>query len=87
MASSSGDIWAVGITNPTRCGFSGRNCGTLTEHWNGVRWTVVASPNPPSVYLNMLRGVSAVSGDDIWAVGTTDYTSTLIVHWNGTSWR
>lgn len=48
-----------------------------------MRWTVVASPNPPSVYLNMLWGVSAVSGDNIWAVGTTDYTSTLIVHWNG----
>lgn len=35
----------------------------------------------------LLWGVSAVSGDNIWAVGTTDYTSTLIVHWNGKSWR
>ena len=25
-------------------------------------------------------------GRDNWAVGTTDYLDTLILHWNGTSW-
>jgi hypothetical protein len=80
------NIWAVGITNPTRCGNVGPQCQTLIEHWNGVRWKVIPSPNPPSAYLNVLWGISAVSRTDIWAVGTTDYGSTLIVHWNGTSW-
>jgi len=84
-ASWTNNIWAVGYRNPTRCGH-GPQCQTLIEHWNGVRWTLVASPNPPSGYLNALMGISAVSRTDIWAVGTTDYAVTLIVHWNGTSW-
>jgi hypothetical protein len=33
-----------------------------------------------------MRSVSAVSRTNIWAVGTTDYADTLIVHWNGSSW-
>jgi hypothetical protein len=80
------NIWAVGITNPTRCGNGGPQCQTLVEHWNGARWKVIPSPDPPSAYLNVLWGISAVSRTDIWAVGTTDYGSTLIVHWNGASW-
>jgi hypothetical protein len=79
------NIWAVGMTNPTRCGH-GPQCQTLIEHWNGNRWKVIPSPNPQSGYLNILNAASAVSRDSIWAVGTTDYASTLVVHWNGTSW-
>jgi hypothetical protein len=84
-ASWTHNIWAVGIRNPTRCGH-GPNCKTLAEHWNGKRWTLIASPNPASSYLDVLWNISAVSRTDIWAVGTTDYANTLIVHWNGTSW-
>jgi hypothetical protein len=84
-ASWTHNIWAVGIRNPNRCG-NGPKCKTLVEHWNGDCWTLVASPNPPSGYLNGLFSVSAVSRTDIWAVGTTDYGSTLIVHWNGSAW-
>jgi hypothetical protein len=85
-ASWTHNIWAVGITNPTRCSNGGPQCQTLIMHWNGVRWKVLPSPNPPSNYLNLLWGVSAVSRTNIWAAGTTDYGSTLIVHWNGSSW-
>ncbi len=56
------------------------------EHWNGKRWKALPSPNPPSGYLNLLWAASATSRDNIWAVGTTDYGSTLIVHWNGAAW-
>jgi hypothetical protein len=34
----------------------------------------------PNEYLNVLLGVAAVSRDDIWAVGSTDYESTLVAH-------
>jgi hypothetical protein len=85
-ASWTRNIWAIGGRNPSLCSNNGPQCKTLVEHWNSKRWTLVASPNPPSVYLNELFGISAVSRTDIWAVGTTDYASTLIVHWNGTSW-
>jgi hypothetical protein len=30
--------------------------------------------------------VTAIAPNDVWAVGTTDYSSTLIEHWNGAAW-
>ncbi len=30
--------------------------------------------------------MAAASASDIWAVGSTNYETTLILHWNGTSW-
>jgi hypothetical protein len=88
-ASWTNNIWAVGYTNPTQCGnSSGPGCQTLIEHWNSVagRWRLIPSPNPPSDYLNILEGISAVSRTNIWAVGSTDWESTIIVHWNGSTW-
>jgi hypothetical protein len=82
-ASSASNIWAVGQTNSGNCS---SRCDTIIEHWNGCMWTVVPSPNPPSSYLNSLSGIAIVSRDNAWAVGTTDYSNTLILHWNGTSW-
>jgi hypothetical protein len=61
-------------------------CQTVTEHWNGTRWSVVPSPNPPAGYLDAFLGVVAISGCDAWAVGTTDFASTVIAHWNGHIW-
>ncbi len=87
-ASWSHNIWAVGYRNPDLCGNGGPQCQTLVEHWNSLvgRWRLIASPNPPSIYLNVLEGISAVSRTDIWAVGSTDWNSTIIIHWNGKSW-
>ena len=77
------NVWAVGYTS--QCALK---CQTLIEHWNSIqgRWSVIPSPNPPSGYLDLLTGISVVSRTDIWAVGTTDFASTLIIHWNGRSW-
>ena len=77
------NIWAVGCTS--QCA---PKCQTLIEHWNSIqgRWSVIPSPNPPSGYLDLLTGISVVSRTGIWAVGTTDFASTLIIHWNGRSW-
>ena len=62
-AVSATNIWAVG---------SFENMGgpeqTLVEHWDGVSWSVVPSPNPGSA-LNRLNGIEAVSATNIWAVG------------------
>jgi hypothetical protein len=62
---------------------------TLTEHWDGTQWNVVASPNAPEgVQGSFLRGVSAVSSNDVWAVGYYHTASLfpLIEHWDGTQW-
>ena len=86
LATWTHNIWAVGIIHPSACSNGGPKCQTLIEHWNSKRWKVLPSPNPPSGYLNLLWAASATSRDNIWAVGTTDYGSTLIVHWNGAAW-
>jgi hypothetical protein len=73
---------------------------TLVLHWNGSAWRRVPSPNP--AYTNPpgvrryddLRSVVAVSPHNVWAVG--DYFrsrhghhayQSLILHWNGASWK
>jgi hypothetical protein len=84
---TSNDIWAVGYYR------SGPGSSTLVEHWDGTEWSVVPSPDPNPGSTNELRGVDAISPNDMWAVG--DYiTSTgtigtyrnLIEHWDGTKW-
>jgi len=67
----------------------------LIEHWDGTSWKIVPTPNigPHSVYQsNQLYGITAVSANDIWAFGSffaadgSGQQSTLVLHWNGTSW-
>lgn len=47
-------------------------------------WSIVSSPSPDP-YGNQLNSVAAVSGSDVWAVGTAG-PNTLAEHWNGSSW-
>lgn len=82
---SANDIWAVGS------GFIGDESATATLHWNGTVWSVIPSPNVGPEVDNSLAGVTAVSSNDVWAVGTQQPTnltdpSALILHWNGTAW-
>ena len=83
---SANDAWAVGVQ--TTSNLLDR---TLAEHWNGTAWKIVPAVNPSSGH-NDLLGVSAVSSNDVWAVGvyetnhTTQTSATLAEHWNGTSW-
>jgi hypothetical protein len=79
------DAWAVGDTQD-----AAGVLYTLTQHWDGAAWTVVASPNP-SPYLSYIQSVAAIASDDVWAVGqyqTTmnGYQQTLALHWDGSSW-
>jgi len=82
-----GERWAVGTwaKYPEAYTFH-----TLVQHSDAISdaWTLVASPNaaPLNSHLN---GVAAIAANDVWAVGGSDdfetYT-TLVEHWDGTSW-
>jgi len=80
------DIWAVGSR---RTSLSAPE-HTLIMHWDGSQWEIVQSPNLGFSY-NILRGVTAISSNDVWAVGYYDAGSepdqTLILHWNGSQWQ
>jgi len=86
VTADTNDVWAVGY----HLGSKNTN-DTLTEHWNGTRWSVVPSPNVGSSS-NVLVGVARVPGSTlIWAVGYTQdihgKASTLTEQWDGTSWN
>lgn len=70
-ARSASDVWAVG-TRQDRSGAIPID-RTLTEHWNGSAWSVVASPNV-GANDNLLNGVSATTGD-VWTVGSSNVTA------------
>ena len=80
-AASGTDVWAVGT--------AGAN--TLAEHWNGSSWSIMPTPNPVGSGIQaQLLGVTALSSNNVWAVGfstslTTDY-ATLAEHWDGSAW-
>ena len=86
-AISSNNIWAVGLSF-----LNNGNEATLTEHWNGSKWSLVPSPNNTFYTFNELLAVSATSANDVWAVGDIagpdpdSDTFTLIEHWNGSKW-
>jgi hypothetical protein len=85
-AVSADDVWAVGGSHNGRL-----PSRTLIEHWNGLMWTIIPSPSPDS-QLNELRGVAALSANNVWAVGYRGGTKsetpleTFILHWDGSSW-
>ena len=84
VALSANDIYAVGY-QPAPNGA----VLTLIEHWNGVAWSVVPSPNGNNTG-NVLASVTANSPTDIWAVGDQVAPGvevrTLALHFNGSTW-
>lgn len=85
-AVSSTDAWAVGRKNINQ----GESSSTLAIHWNGKTWSAVASPNNGTL-TNALEGVTALSSNDVWAVGLAaqpplGFNQTLIEHWDGKTW-
>lgn len=97
-ALATNDVWAVGYSTASNKPPPGQYnvpTKTLIIHYDGTGWTVVPSPNmgPHSQYQNnQLRGITAVSPNDIWGFGSyfaadgSGQQSTLLLHWDGNSW-
>lgn len=88
-ANSPTDIWAVGDKVAP-----GVPVETLVEHFDGVKWSVVPSPNvfsTGSQNQNVLMSVKAVSATDVTAAGfvldaNNQRELTMIQHWDGAVW-
>lgn len=80
---ASDNAWAVGSI------FGGDFSQTLILHWDGSAWQRVKSPNIADEN-NQLTSISALSANDIWAVGTSNgYEGSLLTlaeHWDGSRW-
>ena len=75
-----GAAWAAGSTE-----LGGAD--PMIVHWNGHEWTRVAAPGKNA----RLDGIGFSAAKYGWAVGSTGLasgsTKTLILHWNGGSWK
>jgi hypothetical protein len=85
-AVAANDVWAVGYYSINGSSMH----ATLVEHWDGTQWSIVPSPNL-GYYHNALSGISALSSNDIWAVGSYAHDhdtphQTLVEHWDGSQW-
>jgi len=81
-AISATDIWAAGYyQDSVSLGFQ-----PLTEHWDGHKWSIVASPALPGSP-SLFFGIAASASNDVWAVGRTGRKAgQLIEHWDGLKW-
>jgi len=81
-AISANDIWVVGYLVPSQ---SSRRA--FVEHWNGNTWSIIDALGLQTVN-SQLFSVSAVSSNDVWAVGSLENSPAkpLIEHWNGKQW-
>ncbi|WP_131741492.1 hypothetical protein [Actinomadura roseirufa] len=89
------DVWMVGNQSNFATPI------TLTEHWNGTKWSIVPSPfdhdstTPNTISSGVLAAVTARGPNDVWAGGNSfGFTdgdqagvySALLIHWDGTRW-
>jgi hypothetical protein len=69
---------------------SGLPTKTLIERWNGLRWSIEPSPDPPGSIASALWGISCPAGRSCTAVGDSASTSTtettLVERGSGSSW-
>jgi hypothetical protein len=87
-ADATNDVWAVGFFGPEN-----DDSLTLAVHYDGTGWKPVPTPSV-GAGANQLNGVLALAPNDVWAVGFTTSvappqqapTTTLIEHYDGTSW-
>jgi hypothetical protein len=75
-ATSASSAWTVGGGGPVT------SEAAATAHWNGHKWTLSHGRSGAG-----LAGVAAISATNAWAVGGTAKGRTLILHWNGTTWK
>jgi hypothetical protein len=86
-ASSASDIWVVGSTLDTATD----ELVPEALHYNGTAWSVVAMPQA-GTNSSSIGAVTDISPTNAWAVGedigatSAVGGSTLIEHWNGSSW-
>lgn len=81
------DVWAVGYYYNEMA-----VAQTLTMHWDGTEWSIVASPNVGERD-NFLYALTVVGPNDAWAVGSYGTMGgyqyvfkSLALHWNGAAW-
>jgi hypothetical protein len=90
-STSATDAWAVG-------GYQVHgHARTLAAHWDGRSWSIAPTPNRNTD--SALTSVLALSPDNVWAGGTSNFykaiphgsqssfPEVMLLHWNGVRWK
>ncbi len=86
------ECWAVGLSIQNINSSSNSTFSGLIDRWNGMDWSTVTSPTPPSGEGYGFFGVTCVKSSDCWVVGAVPSNNNggsdgpLTEHWDGTSW-
>jgi hypothetical protein len=72
VAAAGGKAWIAAL--------DGVNAGIFS--WDGTSWTLQQFSGAYELW-----GITAISADDAWTVGYSSDSSTLALHWNGTTWQ
>jgi hypothetical protein len=87
FARAADDVWAVGWTGQIP------NVNALALHWNGTSWKRAAFPTEAGGWI-ALKSVSGVAGNDVWAVGSYQFSDinglslrARSYHWDGLHWK
>jgi len=87
--SSPTDVWAVGDYLPDATDSNQDATLSFAEHYNGVKWTVVRTPNEGPNF-NSFYGLAAADGE-AWAVGehlnSAFEDRALVEVWSGGKWH
>lgn len=75
-AISSANVWVVGSYNNRK---QQTGAQTLSEHWDGSKWSIVQSPHPG---VSAFNDATAIDASHIWTVGSSSTNGTFIVHWD-----
>ncbi|HKP53074.1 MAG TPA: hypothetical protein VJ183_10510 [Chloroflexia bacterium] len=84
------DVVALG---PNGAWAVGSSQGPLIMRWNGTAWSKLDSPAGSGGFPGGLDSITAISPDDIWAVGNSNFIThsgdnrkLLVVHWTCQVW-
>lgn len=90
VAAPVGSVGLNAVVAPAATDVWGFGSSRVAVHWDGTAWKRVSLPLPKGSGFGEFVGASAVSPDDIWAVGDVSVahgpTQALIDHWNGRRW-
>ena len=88
-STGSDELWAIAAVSPTDIWAAGDDFAgggsivPLFATYNGTSWTAVA---PPADGAGFMLGLTAISANNVWAVGDVSSQAFTSEHWNGTSW-
>lgn len=78
-AAAPNDIWAVGFY----CTYKYGRCGSLIDHWDGTRWSLLSVDSPLDTAI--LQSVQVLAPNDVWTVGRSG-AMPVTAHWDGVNW-